>query len=291
MSADKAVHIISGSTAGVVSTLLFYPLTLLQTRLQTSTNASVKGITKAIKEIIVVEGRGSPKPLFQGLSPALIGSTVVWGTYFCLYDQLKGYFEKTHNYSNAGVHLGSGFLAGAFTSILVNPIFVIKTRMQLQNYNSKTKYSGVSNAFKTIIKEEGVVGLYKGLLPSILETSQGAFQFMFYEQIKQKFLENSENKGLTTVQSLAAGSVAKILATSISYPIQVVKARAQMKPNPQNPSSNSVSNVIKRTWIKEGMSGFFKGLGVSLVRVTPGAAVTFCVYETVKNMFSNNQIF
>eukprot|EP01095_Lingulamoeba_sp_RSL-Kostka_P000930 TRINITY_DN1122_c0_g1_i1.p1 TRINITY_DN1122_c0_g1~~TRINITY_DN1122_c0_g1_i1.p1 ORF type:complete len:290 (-),score=48.01 TRINITY_DN1122_c0_g1_i1:149-1018(-) len=283
---STTVHIISGSSAGLVSTLMFHPLTLLQTRLQCS-NSAAKGIINSVKEIILVEGKGSAKPLFQGLSPALIGSTVVWGAYFCLYDQLKGYFEKTHNYSNAGIHLTCGFLSGAATSVLVNPIFVIKTRMQLQNYNSKTKYSGVSNAFKTIIKEEGVVGLYKGLLPSILETSQGAFQFMFYEQIKQKFLENSENKGLTTAQSLAAGSIAKMFATSISYPIQVVKARTQMKPNPQNPSSNSISNVIKTTWMKEGISGFFKGLGVSLVRVTPGAAVTFCVYETVKNMFSN----
>ena len=76
--------------------------------------------------------------------------------------------------------LACGFASGLATRVASNPLFVIKTRMQLQETRV---YNSMYHALRTIVRTEGLGGLYKGLLPSLLETSQGALQFMFFEEI------------------------------------------------------------------------------------------------------------
>ena len=47
-------------------------------------------------------------------------------------------------------------------------------------------------------------------------------------------------------------------------------------------------NTVQRIWVKEGISGFFKGCITNAVRVAPGAAITFLVYESVLDAFEYN---
>jgi hypothetical protein len=49
---------------------------------------------------------------------------------------------------------------------------------------SKTLYAGTIDALRTIGREEGLGGMYRGLLPQLALVSNGALQFMLYEEIK-----------------------------------------------------------------------------------------------------------
>lgn len=62
------------------------------------------------------------------------------------------------------------FIIGAFTSTATNPIWVIKTRLQLQGANGMRKYSGSLDCFFKIVRQEGFRGLYKGMSASYLGT-------------------------------------------------------------------------------------------------------------------------
>ena len=81
------------------------------------------------------------------------------------------------------------------------------------------------------------------------------------------------------VEYLVMASASKIFASVCTYPYQVVKARMQTESRLLKENYDSVSDTIKSVIRKEGMRGFYKGMGINIVRVLPGTCITFGVYE------------
>jgi len=73
------------------------------------------------------------------------------------------------------------------TSVLTNPIWVIKTRMCLQRPGQPGSYRGLLDAVRQIYRTEGVASFYKGLVPSLFGVLHGGVQFMAYEELKKVF--------------------------------------------------------------------------------------------------------
>jgi len=86
-----------------------------------------------------------------------------------------------------------------------------KRRRQLQQRN----YSGLLDAVRTILREEGIFGFYKGIVPALMLVSHGACQFVFYEAIKE------ELKPSAPWHFLLIGASSKMAASIITYPYQV----------------------------------------------------------------------
>lgn len=81
-------------------------------------------------------------------------------------------------------HLAAGFEAGVIMVMFTNPMWLIKTRLQLQGSTAEgvakhRQYSGIVDAVVTIGKEEGIRGFYKGIIPGLLLTSHGAVQVRY----------------------------------------------------------------------------------------------------------------
>lgn len=72
----------------------------------------------------------------------------------------------------------AGVEAGCLLVLIFNPFWVVKTRLALQGAETglQRRYTGMTDALKTIFKEEGFRGLYKGLVPALFLTSHGAIQ-------------------------------------------------------------------------------------------------------------------
>lgn len=93
---------------------------------------------------------------------------------------------------------------------------------------------------------------------------------------------------------------AQRIASTTTYPLQVVKSRLQQRSGEalELTSSGDVKvakkvyigfiNTVQQIWVKEGISGFFKGCITNAVRVAPGAAITFLVYESVLDLLDYN---
>ena len=75
--------------------------------------------------------------LFTGLTPALIGSGVAWGVYFFAYNAAKQRYRELTGQPRLGpiAHLASAAEAGSIVCFVTNPIWVVKTRLQLQRQN------------------------------------------------------------------------------------------------------------------------------------------------------------
>jgi solute carrier family 25 folate transporter 32 len=77
-------------------------------------------------------------------------------------------------------HLLAGVEAGSIMVVITNPLWIMKTRLQIQGqYSTPNKYTGFRNIFATMLREEGIRGFYKGFLPSLLLTTHGAVQVSY----------------------------------------------------------------------------------------------------------------
>jgi len=216
---------ISGVLGGSASTILLYPLDLVKVRWQvtednTSTgNKHHEGPKQALhRRSIVSTIRGVVKHegvygLYQGLTPALVGSALSWGGYFFLYEGIKLQMLEGKRRSSGAtaddtdVRLVSSEIltaacsAGAAMVVCTNPIWLIKTRMQLQlkrveaqhvssgaaKNTIKPPYKNMFDAAHTIVREEGPLALYKGAAPAMMLVSHGGVQFVTYEYLKTCF--------------------------------------------------------------------------------------------------------
>ena len=203
--------LLAGISGGVVSTTLLLPLDVIKVRLQVSEEQQRKdgssgkrlGAVRAFRSIIRHEGIAG---VYQGLTPAVIGSAVSWGGYFYLYEGFKKQLQASKRTRgkpeelNPMDNFGMAVLSGAIMVLLTNPIWLMKTRMQLQmkksadSFGLKKPYNGMIDAARTIVKEEGFWALYKGTVPALALTSHGGVQFVAYEFLKKHFQFSRPNR-------------------------------------------------------------------------------------------------
>ncbi|XP_007075878.1 mitochondrial folate transporter/carrier isoform X1 [Panthera pardus] len=281
-------NLVAGVSGGVLSNLALHPLDLVKIRFAVSDGLELrpkyKGIVHCLTTIWKLDGlRG----LYQGVTPNVWGAGLSWGLYFFFYNAIKSYkTEGRADRLEATEYLVSAAEAGAMTLCITNPLWVTKTRLMLQ-YNgvvnsSQRQYKGMFDTLLKIYKYEGVRGLYKGFIPGLFGTSHGALQFMAYELLKLKYnqhINRLPEAQLSTVEYISVAALSKIFAVAATYPYQVVRARLQ----DQHMFYKGVLDVITKTWRKEGIGGFYKGIAPNLIRVTPACCITFVVYENVSH--------
>lgn len=125
-------------------------------------------------------------------------------------------------------------------------------------------------------------GFWRGLVPSLFGISHGAVQFAAYEKLKEwKRSQGDRETQLGNGDYLVLSGTAKVVAGTVTYPYQVVRVRLQGYEAGKR-YGGSLLDVVRQTRKREGVRGFYKGLGPSLVRVLPSTSVTFLVYENVK---------
>ena len=311
-------HLSAGILGGSVSTVLLYPLELVKTRMQviessgtTMQSRGYHSMHSATRTVLAKEGFLG---LYQGLFPAVIASAGSWGFYFLLYENSKQ--RKLRSFENGTKlstidHLLSGVEAGVVLVLAFNPLWLVKTRLALQGIDTTRgkPYSGLFQSLKMIVKEEGFVGLYKGVVPALFLTSHGAIQFAFYEKLKE-FSSNyyrtnstSDSNVLPSWVPIINGGISKIFASTVTYPYQVIKSRLQQRPNMEAPPTNGAllsklhSNskysgtidCIQKIWKVEGVRGYFRGVMPNALKVAPSAALTFFTYEeTLKLLQTHN---
>lgn len=242
MSEQKSISpLIAGFLGGSVSTTLLFPLDIIKVRLQVHESEGTRGKKLgALRVAGLVYKYEGISGFFAGWTPAVIGSAVSWGGYFFFYEGFKKRLVQSRTGNSSGhptnidmsavlTPLDNFFLAVAAGGIMVgftNPVWLIKTRMQLQMKRSSTMhnikpYAGLRDAFRTIIREEGVWALYRGSGPALLLTSHGGVQFVVYEFLKKHFhfqrAKREETVGNTVWERfelsmgyLTMGAVAKV---------------------------------------------------------------------------------
>ncbi|GAA0186925.1 mitochondrial carrier protein [Lithospermum erythrorhizon] len=183
--------LVAGAFAGISSTLLTYPLELLKTRL-TVQRGVYKNVVDAFLRIVREEG---PAELFRGLTPSLIGVIPYAATNYFAYDTLRKAYRRALKKEEIGnvATLFIGAAAGAVSSSATFPLEVARKHMQAGALNGR-QYQNMLHALISILENEGVAGLYRGLGPSCLKLVPAAgISFMCYEACKKILVEDESS--------------------------------------------------------------------------------------------------
>ncbi|XP_017391224.1 mitochondrial thiamine pyrophosphate carrier [Cebus imitator] len=134
-----------------------------------------------------------PLVFYKGLTPTLIAIFPYAGLQFSCYSSLKHMYEwampaegkKNENLKN--LLCGSG--AGVISKTLTYPLDLFKKRLQVGGFEHARaafgqvrKYKGLVDCTKQVLQEEGTLGFFKGLSPSLLKAALSTgFMFFWYE--------------------------------------------------------------------------------------------------------------
>lgn len=184
--------LVAGACAGVSSTLLTYPLELVKTRL-TIQRGVYNGLLDAFVKILK---EGGPGELYRGLTPSVIGVIPYAATNYFAYDTLRKAYRRIFKEEKIGniETLLIGSAAGAISSTATFPLEVARKHMQVGAVSGRVVYKNVIHALVSILEQEGIQGMYKGLGPSCMKLVPAAgISFMCYEACKRILIE-AENE-------------------------------------------------------------------------------------------------
>uniref|UniRef100_A0A4W6C0G2 Mitochondrial 2-oxodicarboxylate carrier n=1 Tax=Lates calcarifer TaxID=8187 RepID=A0A4W6C0G2_LATCA len=182
----------------------------------------------------------------------------------------------------------AGGSAGLVEICLMHPLDVVKTRFQIQRGSSDpTSYKSLGDCFRTIFRNEGVFGFYKGILPPILaETPKRAVKFFTFEQYKKALNLTPLSPG---VALSAAGLGSGLTEAIVVNPFEVVKVSLQANRDSfkEQPSSFAQARrIIKSDGF--GLRGLNKGLTSTLGRHGVFNMIYFGFYFNVKDAIPTN---
>ncbi|GAA5930159.1 uncharacterized protein JCM15063_004731 [Sporobolomyces koalae] len=280
-----AESMLAGAGAGLVTSVVTCPLDVIKTKLQAGgAHDGPRGLMGVARHIWLHEGF---KGLYRGLGPTIIGYLPTWAIYFFVYDQAKGRLSRIRGPDDAVSHITAAMTAGASGTILTNPLWVVKTRFMTQRPDSSDpRYKHTLDALVRIYREEGPKAFYRGMLPSLFGVAHVAVQFPLYEQFKS-FYRPQDGSDIPSSTILYCSSVSKMIASVATYPHEVLRTRLQIQKNKLSSSSSShklfegLVPTARRILAEEGIRGFYRGMGVNLLRTVPSSAVTLLVYEKI----------
>ncbi|SCU84214.1 LAFA_0D08812g1_1 [Lachancea sp. 'fantastica'] len=292
---DFEITALAGAMAGFLAGVIVCPLDVAKTRLQAQglRPASINyynGIVGTLSTIVRDEGvRG----LYKGLVPIVMGYFPTWMIYFTVYEKSKKRYPQLFPSSDFLSHSLSALTAGSISTILTNPVWVVKTRLMLQTHVDKhsTHYKGTFDAFYKIYTTEGFKTFYAGLLPSLFGLLHVAIHFPIYEKLKvwlrcsPSFVDSDDHK-LDLFRLITASSISKMVASTLTYPHEILRTRMQLKAppidkknTPQIATHHALIRLVHRTYTKEGLRGFYSGFTTNLVRTVPASAITLVSFE------------
>ena len=273
-----AITAVAGGLASGTSTFFLHPLDTVKTQVQAAVGKSALEVIRAVPRL----GR---RGLYRGVIPAMAGATSSHGVRVCIYEAIRiaaaKALPRVAEVSVQGVASGAGTLVGTLCRV---PCEVLKQRLQTG------QHPNVANAIATIVKVDGVSGLFRGTVATLSrEIPFYVLGMVAYEQLKKGFNDWSiakYDRELNTWQVIGVGGLSGALAAVATTPADVLKTRMMTAAIGGAPMGIKVAagTIIA----KEGVLALFRGWQARALWIAPLGAMNFAGYELAKNALTND---
>ena len=190
-----------------------------------------------------------------------------------------------------------GAAAGAFTSLLLTPIELVKCKLQVPALASSrtVRTRGPLAVTVAVYRHHGILGFWHGQLGTLIrETGGSAAWFGSYEAVSA-FLHRynggssatKETAALPVYQQMLAGATAGVSYNFLFYPADTIKSRMQTEEisDITKAGRRTFWAVGKSLWRQQGLKGLYRGCGITVGRSAPSSAFIFAVYEGLRGWF------
>ncbi|KAI9785871.1 MAG: hypothetical protein M1816_008198 [Peltula sp. TS41687] len=260
----------AGAAGGVAQVLL----DIVKVRLQTT--QQYRNALDCAAKILKDEG-----PL------AFYKVSVQFGAFHAARRRFEAYNARTNHGNNPNLSYGqyyaSGALAGISNTFLSSPIEHIRIRLQTQPHGPNRLYAGPIDCIRKLSAQQGLRhGLYRGSAVTLLREAQAyGVWFLTFEYLMQNDAARNHvaRKDIPGWKVAFYGGLAGEALWIASYPLDVVKSKMQSDGFGDNMKYRNMRDCFAKTWRAEGLPGFWKGIGPTLLRAMPVSAGTFAVVE------------
>ena len=290
-----------GSIAGIIGKTIEYPFDTIKVRLQSQRDTlplRYQGPLDCFRQSFRVEGITG---LYRGISAPLIGAAIETSSLFFSYRIAQNVLRATIFPSTSREPLPlsalvvSGGASGAFTSLLLTPIELVKCQMQVPLSPSSVQGPRPLSIIASIFRHHGILGFWHGQLGTLIrETGGSACWFGGYEGVSALFRKHGARETTSTAeaanddplplyQQMLAGATAGVSYNFIFFPADTIKSRMQTE------EVNAGGHVRKTFWVsgralweQQGIRGMYRGCGITVGRAAPSSAFIFAVYEGLR---------
>ncbi len=307
--------IVYGSTAGVLGKFIEYPFDTVKVRLQSQSSVPGSARLSGPLDAFLSAFRSPEGPLrslYRGISAPLVGAAIETSSLFFSYRvgqdlivMASPSLQKKKEEADGKLQLpfqhlllcGAG--SGAFTSLALTPIELIKCKMQVpinpSHLASELGYTsarplGVFQLMSNVFRTQGLLGFWHGQLGTLIrETGGSAAWFGSYEGIKLLYLrhDNAVNKieDVKVWQQMSAGAIAGMAYNFAFYPADTIKSRMQTEEVGAAKSKGTFLSTGRELWQQSGVRGFYRGCGITVFRAAPSSAIIFSIYESLRKYY------
>ncbi|TXG61298.1 hypothetical protein EZV62_012661 [Acer yangbiense] len=270
--------LMSGAVAGAVSRTIVAPLETIRTHLMVGSCGN--STSEVFDAILKNDGW---KGLFRGNLVNVIRVAPSKAIELFAYDTVKKHLTpKSGEQPKLPIPASSvaGAVAGVSSTLCMYPLELLKTRLTIQ----RGSYKNLLDAFLKIVREEGPAELYRGLTPSLIGVvPYAAANYCAYDTLRKAYKKAFKEEEIGNIMTLVIGSAAGAISSSATFPLEVARKHMQVGAINGRQYKNvlcALASILE----KEGISGLYRGLGPSCMKLVPAAGISFMCYEACKRI-------
>ncbi|XP_059628069.1 uncharacterized protein LOC132270884 [Cornus florida] len=291
-------QLLAGGVAGAVSKTCTAPLGRLTILFQVQgMHSDVAALRKASiwHEASRIVGEEGFRAFWKGNLVTIAHRLPYSSISFYAFEQYKNLLQLIPGLESHGenpsadlcVRLVGGGLAGITAASITYPLDLVRTRLAAQT--NVIYYRGIGHTLRTITREEGAFGLYKGLGATLLGVGPNlAISFSVYDTLKSYWHSHRSNYSNALV-SLACGSLSGIASSTVTFPLDLVRRRMQLEGagGRARVYKTGLFGAFRHIIRTEGLRGLYRGILPEYYKVVPSVGIVFMTYEKLKQLLSD----
>ncbi|XP_058486944.1 solute carrier family 25 member 34 [Solea solea] len=288
-----------GAIACCAACVFTNPLEVVKTRLQLQGELRARGSYQrhyrgALQALWVVGRTDGLRGLQKGLSVGLIYQAMMNSVRLGSYS----YCEALGITSFHGGSLLSGAAAGAMGAFISSPAYLVKTHLQAQTVEAiavghQHNHLGASDAFVTIYRRQGLVGLWRGVNGAVPRVMVGsAAQLATFTSAKDWVSHSqwcSPNHWLT---ALVAAMISGVAVAFTMTPFDVISTRLYNQPVDEFRRGrlyHGFSDCMLKVCQAEGLLGLYKGMGPVFLRLAPHTVLSMLFWDMMRHQAAKDR--
>ncbi|CAO4368017.1 unnamed protein product [Caenorhabditis nigoni] len=182
------------------------------------------------------------------------------------------------------VKFAFGGTAGMGATLVVQPLDLVKNRMQLSGTTGKKEYRSSMHALTSIIKNEGFFAIYNGLSAGLLrQATYTTTRLGTYSFLMEKFTEKDKPLSFAMKAGLgmAAGGIGSFVGTPAELALIRMTGDGRLPPE-QRRNYKGVVNALTRITKEEGVLTLWRGCTPTVIRAMVVNAAQLATYSQAK---------